>query len=77
VVNVYIVFIVITEMDVGRVFIIFGIVLILTGALIAAGFRGLPGDILIQKKNTVIFFPIVTSIVLSLIISLFLILARR
>jgi hypothetical protein len=64
-------------MDIAKVLIIFGIGLVIVGLLVSAGFRGLPGDIVIQKKNTVIFFPIVSSIVLSLILTLILFLARR
>ncbi|OGU60962.1 MAG: hypothetical protein A2V66_01545 [Ignavibacteria bacterium RBG_13_36_8] len=37
----------------------------------------LPGDIIIKKKNFTIYFPIVTSIILSLIITLILYFLRR
>lgn len=64
-------------MDIAKIFIILGAVFIVFGALFALGFRGLPGDIIIQKKNSVFIFPIVTSIVLSLLLSLILMLSRK
>jgi hypothetical protein len=61
----------------GKLLIIVGIVCILIGVLITYAhkipFLGkLPGDILIEKGNVKIYFPIVTSILLSILISLFL-----
>ncbi len=53
-----------------------GIGLIVLGALIMLGEKlpikigRLPGDILINGKNTTFYFPIVTSIVLSAILTL-------
>ncbi|TFB25128.1 DUF2905 domain-containing protein [Filobacillus milosensis] len=56
-------------MDFGKIFIIIGIVLIVVG--LAWSFIGkLPGDITFKKGNTTIYFPIVTSIVISIILSL-------
>jgi len=59
----------------GKTLIIFGIVLALAGVILVFGnkipFLGkLPGDILIQKKNFTFYFPIVTSILVSAILSL-------
>lgn len=64
-------------MDIGRTLIIVGVVFIIVGGLLAVGFRGLPGDIVVQKKNTVFIFPIVTSLVLSLLISLAVLILRK
>jgi hypothetical protein len=67
-------------MGLGRTLILLGIVLILAGALISYGpFRigRLPGDIEIRGRNTVFYFPIVTSIVLSLLLTLVFWLFRR
>ena len=66
----------------GRMMIVFGALLIIVGALLSVGgrlswFGRLPGDIYIQKKNFTFFFPITTSIIISLLISLFLMLFRR
>ena len=59
----------------GKFLIVLGIVIIAIGGLLL--FSGkipwigkLPGDILIQKKNYTIYFPLATSILISLIISL-------
>jgi len=59
----------------GKTLIIFGILLIGIGLLLAffhkIPFLGkLPGDIYIQKKDFVFYFPIVTSLLISVILSL-------
>ena len=62
--------------DVGRTLIVVGGIIALLGVvLLIAGRSGLPigrlpGDIVYRSKNTTIYFPIVTSIVLSVILSL-------
>jgi len=61
--------------EIGKLILLFGILLVaIGGLLIIAGkvpFIGrLPGDILIQKKNFTFYFPIGTSILLSIILSL-------
>jgi uncharacterized protein HemY len=59
----------------GKLIITFGIVLVLLGGLLLLFgklpfFGKLPGDIYIQKKNFSIYFPLTSSILLSLILSL-------
>jgi len=66
----------------GKLLILFGAILIAVGALFALGakipwFGKLPGDIYIQKKNFTLFFPITTSILISIALSLIMILLRR
>ncbi len=66
----------------GRILIIFGaLMLILGGALLLLPkipFVGrLPGDIYIRKGNFILYFPIVTCIILSLFLSLLFSLFRR
>ncbi|MEK6545890.1 MAG: DUF2905 domain-containing protein [Nitrospinota bacterium] len=67
----------------GKVLIFFGIVLILIGgAILLAGripwIGRLPGDIFIQRKNFSFYFPIATSIIISIILTLiFSLLSRR
>lgn len=66
----------------GKTLIIFGMILVIVGAIFTAGgrfswFGRLPGDIYMQKKNFTLFFPITTSILISIIVSLVLILMRR
>lgn len=53
----------------SKLFIILGIIFLLVGFFMQ--FIGkLPGDIVIKKGNTTFYFPIVTSIVISVILSL-------
>ncbi|MCM8786432.1 MAG: DUF2905 domain-containing protein [Candidatus Omnitrophica bacterium] len=63
-------------MQIGKIFIILGIIFVLFGAGIylfsyfKIPFLGrLPGDIFMQKKNFTFYFPITTSILLSIILS--------
>lgn len=44
--------------------------MIVLGLLVMAGFRGLPGDIVIKRDNFTFIFPIVSMIVLSLVLTL-------
>ena len=60
---------------IGKTLIIFGIILIGFGLLLTLvnkiPFIGrLPGDVYIQKKNFSFYFPIATSILISIILSL-------
>lgn len=56
-------------MNFGKVFIGIGVVFIIIGLLWS--FIGkLPGDIVIKRGNTTVYFPIVTSIVVSIVLSL-------
>ena len=59
----------------GKVLIIIGTLLILVGLVLyyfdKIPFLGkLPGDILIKKKNFTFYFPVVTSIIISIILTL-------
>ena len=68
--------------QIGRVLILAGIILAAAGILLLLWdkipFLGkLPGDIIIKNKNFTFYFPIVTSIILSLIITLILYLLRK
>jgi len=68
--------------QIGKVLILSGIIIIVLGALLLFGdkmpFIGkLPGDILLKGKNFTLYFPIVTSIILSLLISLILYFFRK
>lgn len=57
-----------------RIFVTIGIVLILVGLLWPLiqkfGFGHLPGDIIIKRKNFTFYFPLTTSIIISLIVTL-------
>ena len=68
--------------DIGKTLILFGTILLVAGAILTIGgklswFGRLPGDIYIQKKNLTLFFPITTSILISVIISVALMLFRK
>ena len=55
----------------GKIFIAIGIAFIFIGLLMSFGFKlfKLPGDIYIQKENFSFYFPITSSILLSIIFS--------
>ncbi|MBP2077462.1 DUF2905 family protein [Oceanobacillus polygoni] len=52
----------------GKLFIVLGILFIIIG-LIWTFIGKLPGDIVIRKGNFTMYFPIVTSIIISIILS--------
>ncbi|MBU0468591.1 MAG: DUF2905 domain-containing protein [Candidatus Omnitrophica bacterium] len=59
----------------SKIFIFIGIVFIIIGILVGVFGRipwlgRLPGDILIKRENTYFYFPIATSIIVSIILSL-------
>ncbi len=64
-----------------RMLIVVGAVLVAAGLLwpwlSKLGLGRLPGDIRVQTDHGVVYFPIVTCIVISLVLSLFLWLLRR
>lgn len=68
--------------SIGKVLMLFGIILFVLGGIFMLSGKipwvgRLPGDIYIQKKNISFFFPITTSILISIILSAILILLRR
>ena len=69
--------------DVGKLFVFFGVMLLVLGVLfLFLGRSGLPigrlpGDFLYRGKNTTFFFPLTTSIVLSVVLSLVLYIIGR
>ena len=66
---------------VQKLLIIIGLLLILIGLLYPLfkdiGLGRLPGDIVIKKENSSFYFPIVTCIVVSVVISLILIFLKK
>lgn len=58
----------------GRMIIYAGIALVVVGLLVSAvgrfGFTKMPGDIVIRRGGTTFFFPIVSCIVISVVLSL-------
>jgi len=61
---------------VGRLLIYAGIFLVVIGILVTLGgrlpvrFGRLPGDIVIRGKNTTFYFPVVTCLILSAVLTL-------
>jgi hypothetical protein len=59
----------------GRTLIAIGVVLVILGVLVTFGEKlpirlgRLPGDIVIRSKNTTFYFPLVTSLLLSVLLS--------
>ena len=68
--------------QIGRYLLLAGVLIAAVGLLLIAGERlglgRLPGDIVLRRKNTTVYFPIVTSLVLSVLLTLLLnVLFRR
>ena len=63
----------------GKVLVVAGLVIAGFGLLMMAGipFGRLPGDIVIRRGNASFYFPLATSIVVSLLLTLLLALLRR
>lgn len=61
--------------DLGKMLFILGCVLVIAGAILwkTGGLGGLgqmPGDIFVRKGNSTFYFPIVTCIIISVVLSL-------
>lgn len=68
--------------DISKIFILIGVVLILIGILLQILPKipilgRLPGDIYIEKENFKFYFPLTTSIILSIIISIIIYLFKK
>ena len=63
----------------SRLFIIIGVVFIAVGVLVKLGLPlgRLPGDLVIQRGGGTFYFPIVTCLIVSLVLSLLAMLFRR
>ena len=63
----------------AKVLIAAGVVLLAVGLLIQAGLPlgRLPGDIVVRRGNSTFYFPIVTCLVASIVLSLVMFLMRR
>jgi hypothetical protein len=64
--------------QIGRLLVVLGLLLLATGGFLLAGWRlpmrlgHLPGDIVYHGRHTTFYFPIVTCILVSVAITLFL-----
>jgi hypothetical protein len=66
----------------GRVLVVLGVALVVAGLLLSSGGRipwlgRLPGDIVVDRPGLRFYFPLATSILLSLLVSAILWLLRR
>lgn len=62
--------------ELGRMLIVFGVVLVLVGLFFVlvprVSLPRLPGDILIQRDGFTFYFPVVTSVLVSVVLTLLL-----
>ena len=62
-------------MNLGRMLIMIGLVVLVLGVIVSLGeklpirFGRLPGDVEIRGKNSIFYFPVVTCLLLSVILS--------
>jgi hypothetical protein len=68
--------------ELGKFLVIGGVVLAIVGLILWGGFTPkwlgrLPGDIRIEREHSTFYFPIVTCVVISIVISILLSIFRR
>jgi ribose/xylose/arabinose/galactoside ABC-type transport system permease subunit len=68
--------------ELGKLLVILGTTVLLVGLALWSGFGGgwlgrLPGDIRMERGSSTFYFPIVTCIIISIVLSLILSLFRR
>jgi hypothetical protein len=63
--------------ELGKILILSGLVIAALGVGLTAGLGRLPGDIVIRRGNFSFFFPLMTSIILSIVLTLILWFFRR
>jgi hypothetical protein len=68
--------------ELGKLLVIFGVLMVLIGFVLWSGFGTgwlgrLPGDIRIERGNSTFYFPIVTCIIISVVLSIIFALFRR
>jgi hypothetical protein len=68
--------------EVGKLLAVFGSVITIVGLALWAGFGAgwlgrLPGDIRIERGNSAFYFPVVTCLIISIVLSLLLSFFRR
>jgi hypothetical protein len=66
----------------GKLLILLGVLIIVIGLLLVVGEKipwigKLPGDIIIRKKNFTFYFPLATSILISIVLTLLFTLFRK
>ena len=68
--------------ELGKFLVMIGAIIILLGTILWSGFAPkwlgrLPGDIRIEREHSVFYFPIVTCIIISIVLSLLFSIFRR
>ena len=68
--------------ELGKLLVIFGLLMVLIGLALWSGFGAgwlgrLPGNIRIERGNSTFYFPIVTCIIISVVLSIIFALFRR
>ena len=68
--------------ELGKFLVIVGVVLAIVGLILWSGFAPkwlgrLPGDIRIEREHSIFYFPIVTCMIISIVLSLVLSIFRR
>ena len=64
--------------DVGRILVVFGVLLVVIGgALMLFGRFHLPGDLTFRSGNTTVYIPLATSVILSIVATIVLNLVFR
>jgi hypothetical protein len=68
--------------EIGKMVAVFGGLIMIVGLALWAGFGArwlgrLPGDIRIERGNSAFYFPIVTCLIISIVLSLIVSLVRR
>ncbi|MDQ3413435.1 MAG: DUF2905 domain-containing protein [Verrucomicrobiota bacterium] len=68
--------------EIGKMLVIMGAVIVLLGLALWTGFGAgwlgrLPGDIRIERGHSALYFPIVTCIIISIVVTLLLSFVRR
>ena len=68
--------------ELGKLLIVFGVTLVVLGLALWSGFGAswlgrLPGDIRIERSNCTFYFPIVTCIIISVVLSIIFSFFRR
>jgi hypothetical protein len=68
--------------ELGKMLVIFGVLMVLIGLALWSGFGAswlgrLPGDIRVERGNSTFYFPIVTCIIISVVLSILFSFFRR
>jgi hypothetical protein len=68
--------------ELGKMLVIFGVLMVLIGLALWSGFGAswlgrLPGDIRIERGNSTFYFPVVTCIIISVVLSILFSFFRR